>query len=162
MNTRKMTKAEAREYLNNKKVYVSGKSAEIQKKLFEIGFKWKSGDTEVKLTDEPFLYISDFFYCGDNMSIFKNSKPKEITADEILSIEIVQAYKPFEGLQECIREMYEHEPFGWVLRAEPREVRNINALYDYGIFFNTTPRTFKEMLEDYTFLDNTPFGTKVK
>ena len=36
-----MTKEEAKEMLTNTKVYVNGKSKEIQEKLFEIGFKWR-------------------------------------------------------------------------------------------------------------------------
>ena len=41
-----MTKEEAKKMLTNTKVYVNGKTKEIQEKLFEIGFSW-IGDTFV-------------------------------------------------------------------------------------------------------------------
>lgn len=43
-----MTREAAIELLKNRKVYVNGKSAEIQQKLFELG--WKQWDTEMILS----------------------------------------------------------------------------------------------------------------
>ena len=59
--TKKMTKAEAFEYLKGKKVYVAGKSGEIQEVLFKAGFSWdgSSASQKIESTNEPFLYIGD-------------------------------------------------------------------------------------------------------
>lgn len=90
-----MTKEEAIELLKNRKVYVNGKSAEIQTKLFEIGFEWVTGDTKVSSTRSPFLFISDdkTFAWGNDMESFSNDEKVEISADEITSIELVPAFK---------------------------------------------------------------------
>ena len=53
-----MTKEEINKFLEDTKVYVAGKSEEIQKKLFSFGHKWATGETEVDCTEAPFLYIS--------------------------------------------------------------------------------------------------------
>ena len=36
-----MTREEAISFLDNTKVYVQGKSKEIQEKMFSLGFQWK-------------------------------------------------------------------------------------------------------------------------
>lgn len=45
-----------REDLINTKVYVDGRSAEIQEKLFELGYSWFPGDIKIQYTDAPFLF----------------------------------------------------------------------------------------------------------
>ena len=56
-----MTKEEINKFLANTKVYVAGKSEEIQKKLFSLGYKWISGSTEVEHTESPILvYIHKY------------------------------------------------------------------------------------------------------
>ena len=52
-----MTKEEIKKFLDNTKVYVNGKSKEIQEKLFSFGYTW-NWDNRVKFTKEPFLFIS--------------------------------------------------------------------------------------------------------
>ena len=46
-----------REDLINTKVYVDGRSAEIQEKLFRLGFSWFENKKEVKHTESPFLFM---------------------------------------------------------------------------------------------------------
>lgn len=95
-----MKKEEAIAKLSNTKVYVDGKSEEIQKKLFEIGFSWKTFKKQIVNTEMPFIYIhSDLLLLGGNgMTFFKEYKFKELKADEILSITIDKEYefKPFD------------------------------------------------------------------
>lgn len=56
MEKKKMTKEAAIELLKNRKVYVNGKSAEIQEKLFELGFKWQGqGLARVINENSPFI-----------------------------------------------------------------------------------------------------------
>lgn len=93
-----MTKEEIRKFLDNTKVYVNGKSAEIQEKLFSFGYRWHGSDlTEAKHTTMPFLFIhrrGDITY-ENNMNYFVNHENREISADEILSLEISALIKPF-------------------------------------------------------------------
>ena len=83
-----MKKEEARQSLVNTKVYVAGKSAEIQKKLFELGFKWFiSDETTVQHPNEPFLTIKEIgIQCADDMEYFTEHTNKEVTADYILNL----------------------------------------------------------------------------
>ena len=92
MEKKKMTKKEAFEYLKNRKIYVNGKSAEIQKKLFEVGFTWTPGQL-VSHEEMPFLYTSvngGTLIHGSSMRTFSTMCNSEISAEEILAIEIVE------------------------------------------------------------------------
>lgn len=95
-----MKKEEAINLLSNAKVYVDGKSEEIQKKLFEIGFKWNRYNNGVDHKDMPFLYMSQSLNLsyGSDMLIYKEKPYKEVLADDILSITIDKKYefKPFD------------------------------------------------------------------
>lgn len=94
-----MKKEEAIKMLSNTKVYVDGKSKEIQEKLFSLGFSW-CGCSIVKHTNVPFLYIDDDKYItyGDDMECFFKHDYKEISCDYILSIKTEEEYdfKPFD------------------------------------------------------------------
>lgn len=82
-----MTKEEAKQSLFYTKVYVDGKSKEIQEKLFELGFKWYLGK-EAGHTDKPFLYLEEdkTLSCGDDMEFYKDNKAREVSADYILNL----------------------------------------------------------------------------
>lgn len=89
-----MTKEEAKEMLTNTKVYVNGKSKEIQEKLFEIGVTWFNKEKEVMFEDAPFLYMEDGrISFGSNMNDFKKSNDKEISAEDILNIKLIPEFK---------------------------------------------------------------------
>lgn len=98
-----MTREAAIELLKNRKVYVNGKSAEIQQKLFELG--WKQWDTDTNCNDhldKPFIYIDDnmkisYDYDMRNFISYPNA---EISADEIIAIEVVPecSFKPFDRI----------------------------------------------------------------
>ena len=95
-----MKKEEARKLLDNTKVYVNGKSEEIQKKLFEIGYKWYN-DTDILDPRKPFLYPHSDGYLawGEDMNEFVVTKFKEVSADFILDINIDKPkyhFKPFD------------------------------------------------------------------
>lgn len=92
MEKKKMTKAEAFEWLKNKKMYVGGNSAAIQKKLFEAGFEWPLNNRYISNLDKPFLILSEnggIFYSND-MCHYLARTHEEISAEDILSIEIVE------------------------------------------------------------------------
>ena len=91
--TKKMTKAEAFEYLKGKKVACDGSNNEaVHRKLFELGIRWLS-DCGI-LRNVPFLFINPYgmTYC-DTREFFDLHENKEISADDILSIEIVEEKK---------------------------------------------------------------------
>lgn len=99
-----MKKEEAIKMVSDTKVYVDGKSKEIQEKLFKLGFFWneygKEYSKETMLTNEPFIFINRNYAIrpGSSMNSFKHNEFKEIKADDILSITIDEEYdfKPYD------------------------------------------------------------------
>ena len=157
-----MTKEEIRKFLDNTKVYVNGKSKEIQEKLFSLGYTWSDGENKVKYTGEPFLFICKgcrIAYSHD-MVWFLNHENREITAEQILSLELTEGYRPFKDKDECWNEMLKHHPFGWI-KSPSGESFCIDKVFDTGIAYKHSKCRFDEYLEgDYTFIDGTPFGIK--
>lgn len=96
MEKKKMTKTEAFEYLKNRKIYVNGKTAAIQRKLFKAGFAWGM-DKTTKYEDKLFLFTYENALLSlthsSDMNYFRGHKNTEISAEEILAIEI-QEEKP--------------------------------------------------------------------
>ena len=92
--TKKMTRAEAFEYLKGKKVACDISNKElVQRKLFEVGIRWYDGEADV-LEGASLLFInpSGMTYC-DTIDYFDCHNYKEISAYDILSIEIVEEKK---------------------------------------------------------------------
>lgn len=165
-----MTKEEIIKFLVNTKVYVAGKSKEIQEKLFSLGYKWIDGWTRVAHTESPFLFIypnMSFSRCSD-MVYFSDHINKEISAEEILSLELTKpTYRPFKTQEECWNEMFKHQPFGW-LKAKnsesPRLIGNIYLNIDEEVYivraYNGTVYSASDAFYNFTFADGTPFGIK--
>ena len=72
-------------------------------------------------------------------------------------------FRPFSNAKECWEEMLKHEPFGWVkdrngskFVIENVDSRGFVEVYDEGTC------NLKEVLENCTFADGTPFGVKVE
>lgn len=68
-------------------------------------------------------------------------------------------YRPFKDAEECWAEMQKHQPFGWVkdrngskFVIENVDSRGFVEVYDEGTC------SFKEVFENRTFADGTPFG----
>ena len=89
-----MTKAEAFEYLKGKKVACVSRSRDVQRKLFEVGIRWNTGYADF-LPNISFLFINTegMTQCGSR-KWFDTHAYEEISADDILSIEIVEDTKP--------------------------------------------------------------------
>lgn len=168
-----MTREEIIKFLDNTKVYVNGKSAEIQKKLFSFGYKWvKSDSTDVHNTEKPFLFISkrDGITHANNMTVFTEHENKEITAEEILSLEITEpSYRPFKSQEECWNEMQKHQPFGWLKSKNNGRYRCIGEVLGSDnseivcIALSTSESLLRRsgaLFDEYTFADGTPFGIK--
>ena len=157
-----MTLKEIRKILDNTKVYVNGKSKEIQEKLFSFGYKWiESNSTEVCNEGKPFLLIykeGEFNYAQD-MWFFVQNRFREKSSEEILSIEITEpSYRPFRDNKECWDEMQKHQPVGWLIEKVSQSQAIVQSMWDNAIYIRDIPRTYKEAMRMYTFADGAPFG----
>lgn len=160
-----MTKEEIQAFLAGTKVYVNGKSKEIQERLFSLGCKWRDGDTEVCYTEQPFLYIHHkmFIVTGADMENFSKHENREITAEEILSIEVTDAsYRPFKYKEECWQEMHKHPDFGWIICDKKYHSVCDVTPDEITILYECDPCCFdfKSCMGKLTFTDGTPFGIK--
>ena len=79
------------------------------------------------------------------------------------TLEIEKAQPEFKDAEECWTEMQKHQPFGWVKDRngsasviEKVDSRSFVEVYDEGTC------ALKEVFENYTFTDGTPFGIKVE
>ena len=166
-----MTREEAISFLDNTKVYVQGKSKEIQEKLFSLGFQWKFDGKKVRHEEKPFLFFGEdmeLSYSSD-MEHFTKKAFREITANDILNIIIDEPkYRPFKNAEECWQEMQKHQPFGWVRGNSSGYYKHINNLYTNNISFQETEIaesgnfewSFAVLFKSYTFADGIPFGIK--
>ena len=97
MEKKKMTKAEAFEYLKGKKVRVCDReiSEKVQSKLFACGVQWKNSGTD--FCDYGNYYVINSHgllgHCDGMGSYWECLINEEISADDILSIEIVDEKK---------------------------------------------------------------------
>ena len=157
-----MTKEEIRKFLDNTKVYVNGKSKEIQEKLFKFGYSWGVRDRNVSYTDQPFIYISDkYLSCSSDMEFFIKNPNLEISAEQILSLEITEpSYRPFTSKDECWEEMQKHQPVGWLIGKVSESPTFISIVLYNSLFIHDTKLTYEEAMGQYTFADGTPFGIK--
>lgn len=72
----------------NIKVYVAGKSRELQEKLFELGCKWEDGTRDLDDLNCPFLYVDQegVIKFGIFTSTFVQKSNTEVDVDSILSM----------------------------------------------------------------------------
>ena len=106
MEKKKMTKAEAFEWLKCKKVRVSCReiSEKVQSKLFACGVQWKNIGTD--FFDYGNYYVINSHgllgHCEGMGSYWENLINEEISADDILSIEIVEENRSEDELVEIV------------------------------------------------------------
>jgi len=105
-------KQKVHDYLKNSKIDAGDKSKEVQKVLYEYGFKWLGFKN---LLDVPtyffalsFLFINgDYIYSFDSEYGFHKDNYKQLPVDDILSIEIEEevvqphVFKPFDKVLMC-------------------------------------------------------------
>jgi hypothetical protein len=111
MEKKKMTKAEAFEYLKNAKIYVGCKRDAVLRKLFEIGLEWSAGGQEVDLgwdSGEVYgllSYDGKLRWARSKMVKWFDSlaMPRELRADDVLSIEIVEDDEPLDKWDDFAR-----------------------------------------------------------
>lgn len=162
-----MTQKEIDKFLADTKVYVNGKSREIQEKLFSLGYSWGKIEKHVRYTDKPFLYIWADKSIGysDNMEYFIKHQNKEITAEQILALELTEpSYRPFKAKEECWNEMQKHQPFGWTKSKRTNNLYNMSQIYEgegaVKIMMDDVIVSSYELFKDFEFADGTPFGIK--
>lgn len=166
-----MTRKEIDKFLANTKVYVAGKSREIQEKLFSLGYIWNNcrPNTVVRHIEAPFLFIYENkeITKSSDIEIFCSHENSEITADEIIALEITEpTYRPFKDKNECWNTMLKHEPFGWVSSKNEEALAFVNFIFATyirvhdGYSINGWTFDYEEMFDKYTFADGTPFGIK--
>ena len=68
-------------------------------------------------------------------------------------------YRPFKSQEECWEEMLKHQPFGWIKRINGNDLCSINSVNCGGITTLVYYR-FSISFEQFTFIDDTPFGIK--
>ena len=70
-------------------------------------------------------------------------------------------YRPFANAEECWQEMQKHQPFGW-LKDKDGDKTFIGCINSDNTIFmcNSEILYLKEVFEDFTFIDGTPFGIK--
>ena len=167
-----MTREEARTFLSGTKVYVEDKSKEIQEKLFSLGYDWIDKRKQVQYEGKPFLFIrkdSLISHSDDVVYFKKESTERELSADEIISIEVTEPYRPFKSQEECWNEMQKHQPFGFLVSKDNGyfylivSVQSENDFKDVVITLATEPNTEYScayIFKHYIFSDGTPFGIK--
>ena len=159
-----MTEKEARTFLNDTKVYVEGKSKEIQEKLFSLGYAWGDKGKVVQYEGKPFLFIrkdSLISHSDDVVYFKKESTDRELSADKILSIEVTEPYRPFKTQEECWQEMHKHPDFGWVRLKINSNLYHIDTVGGNNlIYVDNTYKGFKSIFQSFEFTDGTPFGIK--
>lgn len=158
-----MTQKDINKFLANTKVYMNGKSKEIQEKLFSLGYKWIDGDVNVYYTKSPFLFIYEnmIFAQSSDMECFSSHENREISAEEILSLELTESkYRPFKSHEECWQEMLKHQPFGWIRNKVNRSMIHISFALGGYVMLATENRGFSDVFDKFEFIDGTPFGIK--
>lgn len=74
-------------------------------------------------------------------------------------------YRPFKNEKECLEEMKNHQPFGWIKSKDGTTINKfmfINALKIDGISICVNVDfSYSDSVKYYTFVDGTPFGMKV-
>lgn len=165
-----MTQKEIDKFLANTKVYVNGKSKEIQEKLFELGYSWYGNNPcDVIHTNYPFLYIDNnkLLLYDTDMDYFMEHRNREITAEQILSLKLPKpAYRPFKNQEECWQEMLKHQPFGWLKAKGSTSSVLIGHIYMgkevwiVGATGDKTSYSASKVFNGYVFADGTPFGIK--
>lgn len=89
MEKKKMTKAEAFEWLKYKKIDAEMHADMLQKKLFSLGILWGTGENYYILVN--YLLINEngeLRHCGNDEAYFKSHCYEEVKAEDILSLEI--------------------------------------------------------------------------
>lgn len=89
--------------------------------------------------------------CEEKGELFFNWKDSDYRIKE------EPTYRPFKNAKECWEEMLKHQPFGWVRSGN--YYQNIGELNGASVHLDDI-FPYKDALNEFTFIDGTPFGLK--
>lgn len=106
-------------------------------------------------------------YCYSNMTWMETNNPSFSLCFEY-RVKPEPKYRPFKNAIECMAVMDNHKPFGWVSQKNAEDdgggpiYLQICGVQDDAIFFydSREGEYYEDTLENYVFLDGTPFGIK--
>ena len=134
-----MDRNQAKEFYPILQAFAEGKVIECRTKPSALSKSWQGMN--------DWMEIKEIGY-WDNIEYRIKPEPK---------------YRPFKDAKECWQEMQKHQPFGWVKDRNGSKfvIENVDSggfveVYDDGTC------SFKEVFENRTFADGTPFGVKVE
>lgn len=134
-----MDRNQAKEFYPILQAFAEGKAIECRTKPSALSKSWQGMNDWTEIKEIGYW---------DNIEYRIKPEPK---------------YRPFKDAKECWQEMQKHQPFGWVkdrngsaFVIEKVDSRSFVEVYDEGTC------TFKEVFEDFTFVDGTPFGVKTE
>lgn len=130
--------------LDNKKVFVSTPetSKAVQEKAFKLGYEWYMYEQQVSHTNHPFIFFFDtptLGYCKD-FNQFANSDLEEITAAEILAMDIPEpeeTFKPFRKVLVMDKEVKRWVPDFYREKADYGHITVGGQHWDYCIDYET-------------------------
>jgi hypothetical protein len=92
------------------------------------------------------------------------ANPDFTKGPENYRIEPKLRYRPFDNMDECLTEMKNHLPYGWLERPETqyqeRSQEIIVSLNDSYLYMNEYHSTYEDAFNNATFADGSPFGIK--
>lgn len=103
--------------------------------------------------------IQVFISCKDRWE--DNNNPLWDANADKYRIKPEPKYRPFKDAEECWEEMQKHQPFSWIIDKKSKERSIIMSIYDgddYNLKIFEPYYGFKRALDDFTFIDGTPFG----
>ena len=134
-----MDRNQAKEFYPILQAFAEGKAIECRTKPSALSKNWQGMNDWTEIKEIGYW---------DNIEYRIKPEPK---------------YRPFKDAKECWAEMLNHQPFGWTkdrngsrFVIENVDSRGFVEVYDDGTC------SFKEVFENRTFADGTPFGVKVE
>lgn len=73
-----------------------------------------------------------------------------------------QKYRPFKNAEECLTEMQNHQPSGWLKSKEKGYYSYITMLDNRFRLNGYDGWRFDDAIDKFTFVDGSPFGVKVE
>ena len=70
-------------------------------------------------------------------------------------------YRPFANAEECWQEMEKHQPFGWMKSTLFKDLALVERVTTLYVEINRDIIDYKDVLEKFTFADDTNFGVKM-
>ena len=132
-----MDRNQAKEFYPILQAFAEGKAIECRTKPSALSKSWQGMNDWTEIKEIGYW---------DNIEYRIKPEPK---------------YRPFKDAEECWAEMQKHQPFGWVKDRNGSKfvIENVDSggfveVYDDGTC------SFKEVFENRTFADGTPFGIR--